>query len=282
MELGSPQLLTAPTFSMEVILVWPRKPLPPLLKVAGTLALVALSLAADAWAGPKYKVLHSFGTGKGGGGLWGSLTLDQKGNLYGTTIGGGRHDRGTVFELTHRADDLWTETVLHGFDGNDGDFPFAGGLVFDVQGRLYGTARGGGPHGGGTVFQLKPGSRGWTFSVLYDSGSNAGLILDPAGNLYGTTEGGGKYGNGAIFELTPSSDGWTDNVLYSFCPKTPCLDGDTPYAGLTWDTAGNLYGTTEYGGKGVGGDWATVFGLEHTYIHRMEAPSPSQLPSISG
>jgi uncharacterized repeat protein (TIGR03803 family) len=247
------------------------------LKLVVAIALALTLLVANAWAGPKYRVLHSFGTGNGGGGLWGSLTLDPKGHLYGTTIGGGVHDDGTVFELTLGRDGRWTETVLHSFDGNDGDFPFAGGLVFDASGTLYGTCRGGGTNAGGTVFELKPGSSGWTLTVLDNHGSNGGLILDKSGNLYGPI-GPGKYGNGAITEIVRGSDGWTEDVLYSFCPKAPCVDGDAPYAGLTWDATGNLYGTTEFGGRSSP-DYGTAFELKYnpdgTWQHLLLHSFPS-------
>lgn len=48
-----------------------------------------LALASSAWGAPIYKVLHAFGASGDGGGLWGSLVFDTKGNLYGTTSGGG-------------------------------------------------------------------------------------------------------------------------------------------------------------------------------------------------
>ncbi len=83
-----------------------------------------------------------------------------------------------------------------------------------------------------------------------------GLALDAAGNLYGTTTAGGASGNGAVFELAKNSDGsWTESVLYSFAGGT---DGATPYAGVTFDTSGNLYGTTTAGGASSAG---TVFEL---------------------
>jgi uncharacterized repeat protein (TIGR03803 family) len=85
-----------------------------------------------------------------------------------------------------------------------------------------------------------------------------GLIFDASGNLYGTTAGGNGPGCkgtcGTVFELTPNaSGGWTDKVLHSFSGE----DWDYPYAGLIFDAAGNLYGTTIHGGIGAG----TVFEL---------------------
>src|ERR1035437_6510944 len=80
----------------------------------------------------------------------------------------------------------------------------------------------------------------------------AGLIVDAAGNLYGTTSQGGTgsncgaFGCGTVFELTPAAGGgWTETVLYSF--NYNGTDGAGPLAGLIFDAAGNLYGTTSYG-----------------------------------
>ena len=136
----------------------------------------------------------------------------------------------------------------------DGAQPSAG-VVFDATGDLYGTtAHGGvgGVNGGGVVFRLAPNPDGsWTESVLHafqggNDGLNpvGGLTFDTAGNLYGTTQNGGAPGGGTIFKLTPSSrGGWTETVLYSFTDS-----GYSPFGGVVLDTAGNLYGTTLYGG----------------------------------
>jgi uncharacterized repeat protein (TIGR03803 family) len=95
--------------------------------------------------------------------------------------------------------------------------------------------------------------------------SFAGLISDAAGHLYGTTEFGGggpcdnSLGCGTVFELSPTSGGgWTQKVLYNFCPQSNCPDGAYPLAGLVFDAAGNLYGTTYRGGAHF---WGTVFEL---------------------
>lgn len=85
----------------------------------------------------------------------------------------------------------------------------------------------------------------------------AGLIFDSDGNLYGTTTNGGFYDEGAAFELSPGTDGkWTEKVLHSFGNGK---DGYSPFAGLVFDSSGNLYGTTgtRFNGKSSG----TVFEL---------------------
>jgi uncharacterized repeat protein (TIGR03803 family) len=162
--------------------------------------------------------------------------------------------------------------VLYSFgtNPNDGYNP-NGGLVFDNAGNLYGTAQFGGSqcHSEcGIVFELSPSSNGsWTENILYNfcSQSNcadgqfpqAGLVLDDSGNLYGTTESGGAHAGGTVFELSPPSApgaNWTETVLWSFGGAN---DGGTPFSKLTWDAAGNLYGTTSQSTAGKG----TVFEL---------------------
>jgi uncharacterized repeat protein (TIGR03803 family) len=87
-------------------------------------------------------------------------------------------------------------------------------------------------------------------------------VFDNLGNLYGVTQSGGSTGKGTVFMLTPSNGQWTKTVLYTFCPISGCADGSEPGAGLIWDAAGNLYGTTKSGGAfgGIFGG-GTVFKL---------------------
>jgi len=115
------------------------------------------TLIATAWAQPKFKILHTVP-----GGLFGGLTFDAKGNLYGGTGGGGDHNDGTIFELSPGPHG-WTLKTLHSFDGYDGGTP-NGGLIFDAAGNLYGTSPSGGTYDGGNVFELTPGTDSWTFN----------------------------------------------------------------------------------------------------------------------
>jgi uncharacterized repeat protein (TIGR03803 family) len=159
-----------------------------------------------------------------------------------------------------------TENVLLNFGSRNGQTPEAG-LIFDAAGNLYGTTAGGGAFGHGTAFELTPnGSGGWTEKLLHSFNSNgkdgylpyASLVLDAAGNLYGTTFSGGAHGEGTVFELTPNgSGGWSEKQLHSFGGIG--TDGYGPYGNLILDAAGNLYGTTFYGGGTR--DYGTVFEL---------------------
>lgn len=236
--------------------------------------MVALTQSAraqtpTAGGGWTERVLHNFGNGVDGASPWAGLIIDATGNLYGTTHDGGTYGVGTVFELTPTGGGGWTEKVLHSFNFTDGGGPY-GGLVMDAAGNLYGTTYAGGSGGWGTVFELTPtGGGGWTEKVLFSfgdigGGPYAGLIFDSAGNLYGTTIGGGTYGYGRVFELTPTGGGgWTEKVLHSF-GIINATDGAGPYAGLIFDSAGNLYGTT-YSGPVINGAYVgTVFELQPT------------------
>ena len=201
------------------------------------------------------KVLYSFHGGADGTSPRAGLIFDAAGNLYGTTYNGGTNFAGTVFELTPAGGGTWTEKVLLSFGNDvDGSNP-QGELIFDGAGNLYATTKnGGGPNDAGTVFELTPGAGGtWTEKVLYSFSGGAdgsdpfgALIFDGAGNLYGTTYQGGSSSVGTAFELTPAGGGtWTEHVLHNFSTGT---DGSGPQAGLIFDAAGNLYGTTNGGG----------------------------------
>jgi uncharacterized repeat protein (TIGR03803 family) len=101
-----------------------------------------------------------------------------------------------------------------------------------------------------------------------------GLIFDSQGNLYGTTNQGGAFGDGEVFELTPASGGgWNETVLYSFGGVKD--DAENPQAGLIFDTAGNLYGTTFDGGtygKGTVFELSPITGgWKETVIHSFGA-----------
>jgi uncharacterized repeat protein (TIGR03803 family) len=88
------------------------------------------------------------------------------------------------------------------------------------------------------------------------------LTADSAGNLYGTSNAGGAatgsgfgLGGGTVFQLSPDgTGGWKETVLYSFCSAPNCTDGFFPnYSGVVFDSSGNLYGTTSYGGANASG-----------------------------
>jgi uncharacterized repeat protein (TIGR03803 family) len=196
-------------------------------------------------------------------------------SLYGTAAEGGSSGNGTVFAVNTDGTGFRT---LHSFidvypyTNSDGALPYAG-LILSGN-TLYGTARGGGSLGGGTVFAINTDGSGFTnlynFTAAADNGNGyytntdgadpiGGLIL--SGNtLYGTTYSGGRYGNGTVFAINTDGSGFTN--LHTFAPSGgyPIAfnkDGANPWAGVI--VSGNtLYGTTL---KGGGGGRGAVFAL---------------------
>jgi uncharacterized repeat protein (TIGR03803 family) len=198
----------------------------------------------------------------------------------------------------------WTETVLYSFaGGTDGAGP-RGRLIFDAAGNLFGVTAGGGtgkPGGLGTAYELSPASGGaWTETVLHSftgfptdgDAPLSGLVFDADGNLYGTTSHGGLYeyvggsSGGTAFELSPAApELWNETIIHNFGSGA---DGGYPQFALTFDAAGNLYGTTVTGGSGsascpsdgcgtifelspsAGGAWTET--ILHEFIASGEAP----------
>ena len=204
-------------------------------------------------------VIYSF-AGTGGDGAYPATGLirDTQGNLYGTTLSGGRLYQGTVFKLTPTGQ----ETVLYSFAaGGDGADPTAG-LIQDTQGNLYGTTSNGGTsnscYGGcGTVFKLTPTGQETVLYSFTGAGGDgaypgASLVQDAQGNLYGTTQAGGS-GGGTLFKVTATGQ---ETVLFSWVLGY----GKSPEAALLLDAQENLYGTTIYGGNPACG-CGTVFKL---------------------
>ncbi len=234
-------------------------PLTALIAIAAAGALFLLPMRAIA---QQETVLYSFlDNNRDGSSPFAAPIFDAAGNLYGTTAYGGAHNYGSVFELSPVAGGGWKEKVLHSFnlDGVDGYQPYAS-LVLDAGGNLYGTTSLGGSHSGGTVFELSPQAGGtWSEKILHhfalglSDGNNpqSNLLFDAAGNLYGTTVAGGAHSSGIAFELTPVvGHGWSEKLLHAFDGRG---GGNAPYGTLEFDSAGNLYGTTQNGGAGAAG-----------------------------
>ena len=193
-------------------------------------------------------ILYNFQGSTDGGMPEGSLVLDGKGNLYGTTSSGGTSFAGTIFQVTASG----VEKVIYNFTGQaDGGNP-ATGLLRDSSGNLYGTTENGGSSGVGTIFKVTPAGRETTLHNFAGSPSDgadpysAGLVRDTSGNFYGVTQVGGPSDFGVVFKLDPAGD---ETILHSFSGS----DGKTPYGTLALDSAGNLYGTTYEGGPYGGG-----------------------------
>jgi uncharacterized repeat protein (TIGR03803 family) len=221
-------------------------------------------------AGGKWKetVLYSFSGGSDGKNPYGGVTLDSKGNLYGTTVAGGSGGAcsgdgcGVVFLLSKKGKNSWVETVMYNFTGGKDGFGPGGTVVFDSAGNLYGTTPDGGNlhkcsgGGCGVVYQISPvRGGGWKQTVLHTFtggadgavGSLGPLLVDKAGNLFGVSELGGDLscGCGTAFKLALVGGKWKFSTLYAF-KGVP--EAGFPYGGVIADSKGNLYGTTGYGG----------------------------------
>jgi uncharacterized repeat protein (TIGR03803 family) len=185
---------------------------------------------------------------KGDAGV-GSPVFDTAGNLYGASSS-------AVYELSPNSEGGWTETTLHSFTFSDGGSGPKSNLIFDSKGRLYGTSQTGGnrcaQNGCGVAFQLTPKPKGgWAFSVLHKfvahpEGAKPSGLLELKGAFYGTL----FEVPGGVFKLVHTSSGWIESTVFNFHN----LHGESPVGGVISDSAGNLYGTAEFGGsrnKGV-------------------------------
>lgn len=201
--------------------------------------------------------LHSFGANGDGNGVWDNL-VEVNGTLYGTTLGGGAYNGGTLFSFDPMTG---AETVLYSFQPNgiDGYWPYSA-LTY-LNGKLYGTTSQGGPYNCGTVFSFDPTTGAET--VLYSFGVNrsdgfypySGLTYyKKTAKLYGTTQQGGTYGGGEVFSIDPTTG--TESAVHAF-GATNSGDGSWPHSGLV-AIKGNLYGTTQQGGTYGAG---TVYSL---------------------
>jgi uncharacterized repeat protein (TIGR03803 family) len=201
----------------------------------------------------------------------GGVVLDNKGDVYGTTISGGSLNRGTVYRLNPNKSGGFDETILYNFTGQtDGEYPYAP-LTIDAKGNLFGTTSLGGPvdHAYGVVFELSQSGGKWSETILYNFGGMpdgyfpSGVVFDAKGNLYGATQNGGagcnSPGCGIAFELTPQTKGlWKETILHAF---ESAGDGSQSVAGVVVNNAnGYVYGTTAYGGSEYG--YGTVFEIQ--------------------
>jgi uncharacterized repeat protein (TIGR03803 family) len=226
-------------------------------------------------SGPGFQTLTTLASFSGTSGAVPSarLTFDSAGDVFGTTVGGGSSNSGTVFELsgaTHQ-----NLTTLVSFTGSSGNAPGTaplGGVAFDASGNLYGVTQDGGATGAGTVFELS-GTNHQTFTMLHNfslNADNAGvapnaqLLVDAAGNLFGTTEVGGSGGGGGVFELSGSNH-QTYTPLVSFNGTNN--GGGQSTSGLVADASGNLYGTLD----GLNGLVYELSGSNHTTLTTLHA-----------
>jgi hypothetical protein len=203
-----------------------------------------------------FSVIYNFAGGKAGQNP-GGVVLDKSGNLYGISEFDGSAQKSLFFKLAPPSGQgQWTETALYRYAAGSSDCYPAGGIALDSKGAIYDALNGTCDY----AFQLTPSASDpsvWTktemhaFSSTISSngiGVTAPLTVDSSGNLYGTTMRGG-IGAGVAYELEPragSTTKWNFKILYT-------LQGDAsgygPNGGLTFDSSGAIYGTTQEGGN---------------------------------
>jgi uncharacterized repeat protein (TIGR03803 family) len=226
---------------------------PLLRRAALMLATLVLLVAAPATVvtAQTYTDLYDMGSSGGPNDPRFSAIIAQgrDGNLYSTTnqnFGGGLGD---VFKITPSG----TLTVIHNFNGTDGQFSI-GGLTLATDGKFYGTTGFGGSLGYGTIFSI---TAEGSLTTLYSftngadgSGPQAPPIQGSDGNFYGTTT-GVNGNNGSVYKITPSG---VFTTLHSFAGT----DGANPIAPLVEGADGVFYGTTYNGGTSGAG---TIFAI---------------------
>jgi uncharacterized repeat protein (TIGR03803 family) len=212
--------------------------------------LVFLTSATQA---ATFKIVHTF-AGSDGQSPQASLSIDKKGNLYGTTYDGGSFDDGTIFEISSSGG----FSLIHSFSGSGGEFPEAN-VLLDKKGNIFGTTSSGGSLSAGTVFETTS-DGAETVLHSFQLGTDgafpvAGVISDKKKNLYGTTTFGGTANGGLVFKLDKTGT-ITALHLFSGVDKS---SGESPNSGLVADKAGDHFGTTTFGGtSGCGGSGCGV------------------------
>lgn len=258
--------------------------------VSFLIALVPLLARTDAAEAFTHQVLYNFCSSANcadGGYPNGRLTMDANGNLYGATIRGGSASDpdgyGTIFELV-KGTGTYTYNVLWRFSGGvDGEYP-NGSLVVDGT-SIFGTTTGGGQYGHGIVFKVYPvtvvNHTVWKIAILHafckkggicpDGGEplaglsyygmDFGAQYDDQQALYGTASTGGAYGGGVVFRLRGPNQKY--KVVASFgAPNGDVSRAYQPAAELAVGAGGILYGSTQYGISGSGGNGAKLFFLK--------------------
>jgi uncharacterized repeat protein (TIGR03803 family) len=229
------------------------------LRFVPALVLILFLLPSTVLNAQTESVLYSFGQNGDSGEPIFPPTVGSDGSLYGIV---GNEGALWLYQLTQSQDGTWNFAIIVSLLNSSDSGPWP--LVTDPAGNLYGETWRGGEYDAGTVFELSPSPTGWTQTTLHNfsftgkdgNSPSCCLMRDSSGNLYGTTNFGGgsdgceNNGCGTAFELSPTTGGgWSESILHAFREND---DGNEPSGCLTMDATGNLYGTTQFGGNGVG------------------------------
>ncbi|HTQ54809.1 MAG TPA: choice-of-anchor tandem repeat GloVer-containing protein [Bryobacteraceae bacterium] len=217
-----------------------------------------------------YSILHNFNSQSSQRSPWAGVVLDPAGNLFGATSR-------EIYQLAANG----RYTPIHAF----GDQQVYTAPIRDSAGNLYGSTYSTTTANGGLIYKIDASNR---YSALYafpnprpDDGDGpiGGVTGDPAGNLYGTTFTGGTVGGGTVYKLDP---GGHETPLHSFGGGA---DGANPWAGVTRDTAGNLYGTAALGGSSNAGvvykiDFAGNYSVLYSFTNGPDGGQPYSAVSV--
>jgi uncharacterized repeat protein (TIGR03803 family) len=230
----------------------------------------------------KLQVLHSFAhDGQDATNPIGPLAQAPDGTIYGTSMGGGSADQGTIFAIAPDG----TESVVQTFDctSTGACHPY-GGLMIASDGNLYGTTVNGGGNNFGTVFRWSPGG-GLVLICLFPGDGSFGRYPDsvpvegPDHDLYVTGEGGlGASVHGTIIRL--AKDGSDTSLWYVFGTQGMQTGGDSPQSPVAFDANGTMYGMTYAGGQfNLGTAWSLsadgqMFKLLHSFADKKDGSYP--------
>jgi uncharacterized repeat protein (TIGR03803 family) len=205
---------------------------------------VATDNAGNVSTGYSFSILASF-TGSNGLHPVAGVTFDSSGNLFGTTARGGASNEGTVFEIAKGPTAI---TTVASFNGSNGAVPLAG-VTFDSSGNLFGTTQGGGASGEGTVFEIAKGS-----TAINTVASLQRLERWRPRGRHHFRQQRRPLRNVRKHSVRDRKGPTAITTVASFDGS----NGEFPMAGVTFDSSGDLFGTTKTGGTASDG---TVFEL---------------------
>jgi uncharacterized repeat protein (TIGR03803 family) len=248
-----------------------------------------LSPATGGW---KFALLHNFVGGVNGGEPSSPLIMDRSGNLYGTTYIFGANGIGTMYQLSSKLGGGRTFKTLHSFDVQHDRGTPSGSLVMSQNGTIYGSTWATSNPYYGALYSISLSTKGkWIVTDLHafatekDCGDPIwGLSADGAGNLYCSS--GPDYGNkwGVLFKFSLNAKGkWVGKSIYAF-GRPDGGDPSYPAGTVLVDSAGNIYGTSSFGGSEEGVGTVYELALEHrkyspTVLYSFQGKDDGEYPS---